>query len=214
MSLHGMNFMDAVYTPPKGVARWWDVVRMAPGQSFVQRSLPGLQKSFRDYRHDPTIASWWLEEPTRWRTLGTERELTFEGRLVGGCADVISRLVGTPYGDVPGFARTQAQGTVLFLENCGMSAPDAARCWHQLVMAGWFEGCNGVLIGRTAATETDAYTQRQALEDAFAPLVRRGVPVVYDVDLGHQPPQLLFVQGATARVEYADGRGTLTQWLR
>jgi muramoyltetrapeptide carboxypeptidase LdcA involved in peptidoglycan recycling len=244
-SLHGMNTMDALYTPPDEVARWWDVLTAPAGSTFAQRSVVAYQQAFRDYADDPHIDAWWPQVPTRWSRLGTEPRTSssprqasvgaplaggpqsrpagervaalgsgnaaFTGRLVGGCADVVSRLVGTGFAEVQDWA--PPEGTIVFLENCEMPAPEAARCWHQLVMAGWFDHCNGVLVGRTKAPETPAYTQRQAVADAFAPLVARGIPVLVDVDIGHQPPQLLLVMGALATVELIDGQGTIHQTL-
>lgn len=212
MTLHGLNFMDAAFQPAPGVAAWWEILSLPPGASFTQHAVGRLQQAFRDYRHEPHLDAWWLQEPTRWRTLGPEGPVEARGRLVGGCADVVARLVGTPYGDLPRWAHDHGP-TILFLENAGMPATDAARCWHQLVLAGWTDHATAILVGRTTAPEDDAYTQRQALEDAFRPVLARGIPVLVDVDIGHQPPQLLLVHGATAEVRYADGSGTIVQTL-
>ncbi|MBN3786175.1 hypothetical protein G3N94_04600 [Burkholderia sp. Ac-20353] len=38
-------------------------------------------------------------------------------------------------------------------------------------------------------------------------------PVIYDMDIGHVPPQLSLVNGALAQVELHDGHGTIVQWL-
>lgn len=215
MSLHGLNLMDASFTPPPGVAPWWEILRAAPGTSVAQSSIGRLQRAFRDYRHEPALTDWLLQEPSRPVRLGSDAPFEAGGRLLVGCADVVSRLVGTPYGDVPGWVRAHSpDGTVVVLENCGMPAEDAARCWHQLILAGWLDRANAVLIGRTTAPETDAYTQRAAVEDAFAPLLERGVPVVVDGDVGHQPPQWMLVMGAETRVRYASGRAEVVQTLR
>jgi muramoyltetrapeptide carboxypeptidase LdcA involved in peptidoglycan recycling len=40
------------------------------------------------------------------------------------------------------------------------------------------------------------------------------VPVIYDADIGHIPPQMQIVNGAYGKVEFADGRATVTQELR
>jgi muramoyltetrapeptide carboxypeptidase LdcA involved in peptidoglycan recycling len=212
MSLHGLNLMDASFAPAPGVAPWWEVLQLPAGASFTQHSVGRLQRAFRDYRHEPHLDAWLLQERTRWRRLGPDEPVAFEGRLVGGCADVVSRLVGTPYGEV---ARWSAQHgpTIVFLENCGMPAPDAARCWHQLVLAGWFDHAAGVLVGRTTAPSHDDYTQQQALADALGGVVDRGVPVLFDVDIGHQPPQLMLVHGASAQVRYEGGAGRIEQRL-
>jgi muramoyltetrapeptide carboxypeptidase len=153
-----------------------------------------------------------MDVPTRWRVLGNERDLTVAGRLIGGCADVLSRLIGTPYAELERFAREQApEGLIVYLENCEMQPLDAARCWHQFKLAGWFRNANAVFIGRSSAPSGDRYSQHQAIADALGDL---DIPVIYDADFGHQPPQMLIVNGAAARLRYvAGGRGDLTQRL-
>ena len=37
-----------------------------------------------------------------------------------------------------------------------------------------------------------------------------GVPVVFDADIGHVPPQMTFVNGAYAAVNVTAGKATLT----
>jgi muramoyltetrapeptide carboxypeptidase len=212
MSLHGMNFMDTPFAPAPGAAGWQEVLELASGAEFVQTGFTHHQGTWKSYLEHPDIASYEPVQPTRWRLLGAARDVRFEGRLVGGCADVLSRLAGTPFGEVDRFAQEHApEGVVVYLENCEMTPPDAARCWHQLVLAGWFRRASGVLIGRTPAPDTEAYTQHAAIADAFGGL---DVPVLYDVDIGHQPPQMLVVNGAQARVTCtAGGRGELAQRL-
>lgn len=37
------------------------------------------------------------------------------------------------------------------------------------------------------------------------------VPIIYDIDCGHVPPQMTFINGAYAKIEVADGKGLVTQ---
>jgi len=37
------------------------------------------------------------------------------------------------------------------------------------------------------------------------------VPVLYDADIGHIPPQMQIVNGAIGRVDFVDGTATVTQ---
>jgi len=39
------------------------------------------------------------------------------------------------------------------------------------------------------------------------------VPVIYDADIGHIPPQMQIVNGAIGRVEFADGKAVVMQEL-
>ncbi len=48
--------------------------------------------------------------------------LTFSGKLIGGCLEIISVLAGTPFGNVPLFkASNSPQGIILYFENVEMA---------------------------------------------------------------------------------------------
>ncbi len=38
-----------------------------------------------------------------------------------------------------------------------------------------------------------------------------GVPIIFDIDCGHVPPQMTFINGAYAEVETQNGRGVVVQ---
>ena len=40
------------------------------------------------------------------------------------------------------------------------------------------------------------------------------LPIIYNADIGHVPPQLTFVNGAYAEIKAADGRGEMTMSLK
>ena len=88
----------------------------------------------------------------------------------------------------------------------------AARMLHHLRLAGWFDRATGILVGRRPARPTRRTTRSSTHSGTrSAPL---DVPVLYDLDLGHVPPQLKLVNGALAEVTIdASGTGTLVQHL-
>jgi muramoyltetrapeptide carboxypeptidase len=56
----------------------------------------------------------------------------------------------------------------------------------------------------------EARHYHDALESALGDL---SIPVLYDVDIGHVPPQLSLVNGAMAKVRYFDKGGMVAQLL-
>ena len=77
-------------------------------------------------------------------------------------------------------------------------------------LAGWFDRANAVLVARTGAPSSGAFTQRDAVRSALDGL---DVPVVLDVDCGHVPPHLALVNGARAELVVTPEERTLTQHL-
>ncbi|MCA1676026.1 MAG: LD-carboxypeptidase, partial [Actinobacteria bacterium] len=97
-----------------------------------------------------------------------------------------------------------------YVEVAEADAVTAARMLHHLRLAGWFDSANAVLIGRSAGPPCGHFSQRDALVHALGDL---SVPVLYDVDLGHIPPQLAIINGALATVEFTPATATLVQRL-
>lgn len=208
---HGPNLVDmrGEYSDDT-TAMWKSVLSTPAGASVRQQSSAAYQAKW-DHAN-PTPCVFHLTESTAWRTV-SNREEKMEGRLLGGCIDVIRHLIGTPYGDVHRFRNQYASGepVIWYLENCELSAADLRRSLVHMKLAGWFDHCSGILFGRSAANHpVDNYTA----EDVYRELSEElHIPIVYDIDCGHVPPQMTFINGAYAVVEAAQGQGTVVQYF-
>lgn len=207
-TLHGMNLMDSPYAPAPGHLHWLDVATSEGGltqAAATHRRADGWD----DYVGDPGVDEMALTEPTQWSLL-EGGSASFAGPLIGGCIEVLSPLAGTPFGDVPTWAREQDEAPIVLLEAAEGNAFEVSRCLHGMRLAGWFDRCAGVLIGRTSAPDADTLTQHEAVCDALGGL---DVPVVLDVDFGHQQPMMPLVLGALAQVEFGPQARRVTQTL-
>lgn len=208
-TLHGMNLMDTPYAPAPGLLHWLDVAMSEGGELTQTAATHRRAGGWDDYVADPEVDELTLTEPTRWSLLsGTSADVA--GPLVGGCIEVLSPLAGTPFADVPTWAQEQASPPVVLLEAAEGNAFEIARALHGLRLAGWFDRCAGVLIGRTPAPDGPTLTQHEAVRDALGDL---DVPVVLDVDFGHQQPMMPLVLGARARVMVGASGQRITQEL-
>lgn len=206
---HGTNIVDLRGEKSDDTTgRWLDVLKTARGESVVQHSSALFQKEWDHQNPSPVV--FHLTEPTNWKTV-SGREETFSGRLLGGCIDVIRNLTGTPYGNVQAFREKHIPGekVIWYLENCEMSVADLKRSLTGIKYAGWFENCSGIVFGRSAANmPVEGYTVERMYQDLAEEL---NLPIVYDIDLGHVPPQVTFVNGAYAEIQVANGKGTVIQ---
>ena len=133
------------------------------------------------------------------RELAEAEEVTFSGRLLGGCMDCLITLLGTRFDQTREFIeKYKDDGILWFLEACDLNVFGIRRAMWQMEEAGWLEHVSGFLIGRPGNGEAmmnlDAYAA--VLEVAG----RKGVPVIMDVDLGHMPPMMPLIVGSVARV--------------
>ena len=214
---HGPCLMDMVAGQTDTLTRNAMSVPATPaGGQVVQRQSSHWQLKWADFALVPDSV-YQLTETTRWRALQGQRELSFSGRLIGGCLDTLMHTAGTAHGDVATLIRQHRRcgdGTILYLENAGLSPTDWVRAMHRLRWAGWLDGLAGVLIGRSAAPDTTAATDLRYAQALAATLGALPCPVLVDVDIGHLPPQLVLINGALARVSWSDAAGgCLTQRL-
>jgi muramoyltetrapeptide carboxypeptidase len=208
---HGTNLIDlrGEYSD-ETTALWRDVLSTQTGDSILQHSSKLYQKK---WQHDnPTLCVFHLTEPTVWKTVSGSSE-KFEGRLLGGCIDIIRHLIGTPFGDVASFRNQHisSEPVIWYLENCELNTADLRRSLVQMKLAGWFHHCSGLMFGRDHNKRVENYY----IEDVYKDLADElGIPIIYDIDCGHLPPQVTFINGAFAQVEVGDGKGTVVQTFR
>ena len=126
-------------------------------------------------------------------------DLSFSGRLLGGCMDCLINMAGTRFDKTAAFAeKYREDGIVWFLEACDLNVFSIRRAMWQLEQAGWFSHVSGFLIGRPLnGQEMMGLDARHALLEGALP---HNVPVVMDVDLGHLPPMMPLIVGSLARV--------------
>lgn len=207
-TVHGDNLADTPYGVPAGLLSWRDLV--TGSGPHVQRDSGVVARWWR-WQEDPRATAWKHVGTGAWSLHGAD-SLDVTGRLVGGCVETVCNLAGTPYGDVAAFGRRHADdGLVVYLEAAGDEAATICRNLHGLRLAGWFEHARAVLVGRTDAPDHPKLSQREAVLDALG---RVGVPIVFDVEIGHVPPHLPLVNGAVARVVVEGERREIVQEFR
>lgn len=208
-SIHGDNLADTPYVAPDGLVHWLDVAS-APG-SITQRDS-GVVATWWRFEENTTATEWKPVGTGSWSLHGADR-LEVTGRLVGGCIETIAAVAGSPYADIRAFGAEHGP-LVVYLEASDEEAFNICRNLHQLRYAGWFDDAAAVLIGRTSApasTVEGGMTQREAVLDALGGL---GLPIVFDLEIGHVPPHLPLVNGALAQVVVDGDRREIIQTLR
>jgi muramoyltetrapeptide carboxypeptidase len=207
---HGTNIVDlrGEYSDDTTI-KWQSVLSTNTGESVLQHSSVKYQK---EWPKNPSPCVFNLTEQTYWKTVSNNK-VKIQGRLLGGCIDMIRHLIGTAYGDVQNFRKQHISGepVLWYLENCEMNTTDLRRSLVQMKLAGWFEQCSGIMFGRSDAnTPVNNYT----VEDVYKELSDElGIPIIYDVDCGHVPPQITFINGAYAEVEVEEGKGIVLQYF-
>ncbi len=129
-----------------------------------------------------------------------DEDVEIEGRLIGGCMDILQMFPGTAYDKVKEFNETYKEdGFIWFLEACDLNLMSIRRAIWQLKEAGWFEHLKGFLIGRPLCMGQEMFgiDHYRAVTDLLS---EYHVPIIMDLDIGHLAPMMPMICGATAKV--------------
>ncbi len=129
---------------------------------------------------------------------------SISGRLIGGCMDCLVNLVGTKFDKAEAFAKKyKDDGIIWFLESCDLSVMSIRRALWQMENAGWFKYVKGFLIGRPLRFD-DTFGNLDHYDAVLGILGKYNVPILMDLDIGHQFPQMPIISGACAKVTAQD----------
>ena len=135
-----------------------------------------------------------------------------EGILLGGCVDCIYNLLGTRFLDTSNFFSHYPHSNVIwYFESCDLNALALRRAIFAMKEAGLFQNAKMFLFGRhlSARDEILGVNRFNAATDLLDEL---GVPMLFDVALGHLGPSLPIRNGAMCHVEY-DGSKLIMDYL-
>lgn len=129
------------------------------------------------------------------------KSFTIEGRLIGGCLDVLLLTLGTKFDKVKEFCeKYQNDGIIWYFEACDLNVMAIRRAFYQLEQAGWFKYVKGFIIGRPLNGE-NSILDIDHIDAVYDVIEKYNVPCVFDVDLGHLPPSMPLINGSYAKVE-------------
>lgn len=180
-------------------------IEILKGKELEQTSFELYEKE--DIPYETGLEPYHLDSKVVWKNLFSE-EIQLEGRIIGGCLDLLTELAGTPYDSVSSFQeRYKEDGIIWFFDNCELSNEDLIRTFWKLEVCGWFKYCKGILLGRSA-TDSSYYNVsfEETLKTAFKHL---GIPIIYDMDFGHISPRMTMINGGYALITSKNGKGSI-----
>lgn len=185
---------------------------------ILSSNMPSTQESFKlyeeklSYENEKADSPYNLNTKVEYKNLYNNDFESFEGRLIGGCIDVLLHILGTPYDNTINFCKQFNEGMLWYLEDCELSLPELYRTLWHMKHAGWFEGSKGFIFGRT---QIDKFFKDLTYEDVLHNIFDdMNVPVIYDVDFGHVAPQWTMINGSFAKFEYNNKKGKIIQELK
>lgn len=146
-----------------------------------------------------------LTEKVEWKSLDN-KDIKVEGRIIGGCFDLISELIGTKYDGISEFnEKYKDDGIIWYFDNCELSMEEVIRTLWKMNEFNYFKYTKLVIFGRFGIELTNMdYDVKTCLEDSV--LSNLNIPVIYDADVSHKGPSLPIVNGSIAHIDYSKGK--------
>lgn len=203
-TVYGYNFGNY------GMEEWHESVSdnlaLLEGKNVVQKSFEMFEDGFFD--KETGLEGFNFTTDVELKAGRGEKEIAMEGRLLGGCLDVLVDMAGTRYEDVAGFAsRYASDGILWFIESFdAVSERIIINLW-KLKELGWFENVKGFIFGRPCFYKS--YSDISYEQAVMTALEEFNVPIVFDADIGHKEPQWTMINGAKAEFKYKGGKAEL-----
>lgn len=145
---------------------------------------------------DNPYASLNLTEDSKITTIPANLK-EIKGRLIGGCIDVLSCLVGTKYDNMKEF-NNKYDDIIFFFEACDMTPIEVSRRLIQFKHAGWFSKTKAIIFGRPVIDkDTFENDYKDLIYDSLKDL---NIPLAFGFDIGHVKPQIPVIVGSIATI--------------
>ena len=133
------------------------------------------------------------------------------GRIIGGCTDIIGKLIGTPYDGTANFlSRYSDDGFIWYFDTFDMSANLLYLTMLQLKYAGYFENAKAVIIGRVMFPGES--TDEEYIE--LLKLAFDDIPFIWGADIGHTKPAMTMINGAIGELHCENGAADIKFTLK
>ena len=152
-------------------------------------------------------------EKVEWKTLDG-KEVKTKGRIIGGCFDIISSLIGTNYDGISEFnEKYKDDGIIWYFDNCEITMEEVIRTLWKMNEFNYFKYTKAIIFGRFGIELTNlGYTVKKCLEDSV--LNKLNIPIIYDADISHKGPTLPIINGAIAHIECSNKKGKISYELK
>ena len=204
-TIYGNNFRS--FGMEKYSNSHYDFLDLIKGKKFSFKSYSLYQNEKKECVTG--LEPYNLTEKVEWKTLNN-KEVKIKGRIIGGCFDLISELMGTKYDGVKEFIeKYRDDGIIWFFDNCEKSLEDTIRILWKMNEFDYFKYCKGIIFGRFGVTTSYiGYDTKTCLEDSV--LKDLNIPIIYDADISHKKESLPILIGSIAEIECKNKKGTIS----
>lgn len=156
-----------------------------------------------------TLDGYNLTEPIIYQNINGNVDET--GRIIGGCLDVLTNIIGTNYDYTNEFLeKYKKDGIIWYFDIFNLTVEDLYNKLYQFKYAGFFKYTKCILIGRilfkNGFTE---YTYEKVLKEVLP-----NIKIIYDFDIGHVPPKMTIINGSIVHIVSNENEAYIETFLR
>ena len=189
-----------------------NALKLMQKEEFVQNSYEKCEKFEIKKDNDEESNPYYefdLKNDVKWVNLRNEKEISFKGRCLGGCIDLLREvIIGTKFDKFKEYCeKYKNNGIVWFLEDFEGNTPEHYRTLWRMRIMGLFDNCKGIIFGRPLMVRKDYDISYE--EATLEALKDFDFPIIVDADIGHLAPQIPIVSGSILEVHSKNGKGSI-----
>lgn len=200
-SLYGQNFSP--FGGEKRHKSEIDFLEIIKGNILEQESYELYEEEYTE--RVTGLETYNLTEKVYWNTLD-EKPVKVNGRIIGGCFDIIAELAGTKYDGIAEFnEKYKDDGIIWYFDNCEKTMEETIRTLWKMNELGYFKYAKAILFGRFGVNiSAYGYNVKTCLQDSV--VAKLNIPIIYDADISHKAPCMNIINGAIASVDVNEGK--------
>lgn len=182
------------------------------GKTEVIKSTNKHELPFFKYPAGEETKPYHCTENTEYKIITKQNSVEVEGRLLGGCLDLLQDLCCSKWDNTNNFLeKYKEDGFIWYLETCDLNEWDTIRALWKLKEHGWFKYVKAFMIGRPAMAKEFKIDVPECYLHVLSDL---NVPIILDMDFGHVKPNFYIVNGAIGKLKVANGKGQIEYILK
>ena len=192
---------------PYGMEPWDKALNnsleLLEGKRNVVESSELYENSYKEYKTG--LETFNLDTKNKWIALNKKE---CEGRIIGGCLEVIDNFIGTKYDYTTEFVeRYLKDGFVWYFDIFNMDNNTIIRKLWQFKESGYFKNIKGLILGKRGFGED--YSSKSFRKDLLELFDKENISIVLEADISHKGPLMTVINGSLAKVKVEGGKGTI-----
>jgi len=150
-----------------------------------------------------------LIEPVVYKNINGNVDET--GRIIGGCLDVLTNIIGTKYDYTKEFIERYKNDSIIwYFDIFSLTTEDLYNKLYQFKYAGYFKYTKCIIIGRILFKNSFTDTTYEKVLKEVLPDIK----IIYDFDIGHVPPKMTIINGSLVHIVSNDNEAYLETYLK